>query len=124
MHFDRVLECNPGNSLLAEKQVLSSAPYFSDHFPLNPVLPLTILLECKVNLALHFAEISGWSEFRVKELRKIKMNAFVKPGKLLKTLLVVKKQDNEEIILGFKTEVDDKRVCIVDLIMTSGNLND
>ncbi|TAL59421.1 MAG: hydroxymyristoyl-ACP dehydratase, partial [Legionella sp.] len=51
MLFDRILSCVPGETLTAEKRITRAAPYFPDHFPNKPVLPLTVLLECKLNLA-------------------------------------------------------------------------
>ena len=42
---DRVLECKPGESLTAIKNVTINEPYFQGHFPHRPVMPGVILLE-------------------------------------------------------------------------------
>jgi 3-hydroxyacyl-[acyl-carrier-protein] dehydratase len=42
---DRVLECRPGDSLVAIKNVTINEPYFPGHFPHRPVMPGVIILE-------------------------------------------------------------------------------
>lgn len=120
MVFDRVLDSEPGVSLTAEKCITRAAPYFNDHFPNNPVLPMTVLLECKLNLACEFVARSSFSQcYQVSELRKIKMNEFVQPGSVLITHLKVKEQSEQQLILHYRSEVDGKRVCVLDLVMTA-----
>jgi len=120
MNFDRVLDCEPGVSLVAEKRITRSAPWFPDHFPFNPVLPMTVLLECKLNLARLFLARSSFPlAYDVKELRKMKMNVFVHPGDVVLTHLSVHKQDEQELILRYRSEVDGKRVCVLDVVLTA-----
>ena len=118
MTFDRIRSCQAGVSLVAEKCITRAAPYFPDHFPLKPVLPMTVLLECKLNLAREFIARAGYSlSYRVSELRKIKMNEFVHPGEVIECSVTVKRQTDEELILAFRSEVDGKRVCVVDVVL-------
>jgi 3-hydroxyacyl-[acyl-carrier-protein] dehydratase len=42
---DRVLECRPGEALVAVKNVTINEPYFPGHFPHRPVMPGVIILE-------------------------------------------------------------------------------
>jgi len=117
-YFDHITECEPNSTLVAEKTVLASAPYFPDHFPDKPVLPLTVLLECKFNLAHEFAKCSGWpSEFHVNEVKKIKMNAFVQPGDCVVTRLTVREFSKAQGILYFQSRVNGKRVCALEIVM-------
>jgi 3-hydroxymyristoyl/3-hydroxydecanoyl-(acyl carrier protein) dehydratase len=118
MSFDRIMECDPGVSLIAEKRITRSAPYFPDHFPNNPVLPMTVLLECKLNLANLFLTRSAFSiPYQFKELRKIKMNEFVHPGDVVLTYVSVKQQDEQQLTLRYRSEVEGKRVCVLDVVM-------
>ncbi|MGL5743311.1 MAG: hydroxymyristoyl-ACP dehydratase [Legionella sp.] len=118
MTFDRVRSCQPGVSLVAEKRITRAAPYFPDHFPKKPVLPMTVLLECKLNLAREFVARAGYAtSYTVSALRKIKMNEFVHPGDVLECFVTVKKQTEDELILAFRSEVASKRVCVVDVVL-------
>ncbi|HLW74055.1 MAG TPA: 3-hydroxyacyl-ACP dehydratase FabZ [Gammaproteobacteria bacterium] len=42
---DRVLECKPGESLTALKNVTINEPFFPGHFPQRPVMPGVLILE-------------------------------------------------------------------------------
>lgn len=42
---DRVLECKPGDSLTALKNVSINEPYFQGHFPGMPIMPGVLILE-------------------------------------------------------------------------------
>jgi len=42
---DRVLECVPGESIRAIKNVSYNEPFFSGHFPSRPVMPGVLILE-------------------------------------------------------------------------------
>ena len=42
---DRVLECVPGKSLVALKNVTINEPFFPGHFPRRPVMPAVLILE-------------------------------------------------------------------------------
>ncbi|WP_454783045.1 hydroxymyristoyl-ACP dehydratase [Legionella sp. WA2022007384] len=118
MTFDRIRSSEPGVSLIAEKRISRAAPYFADHFPKKPVLPLTVLLECKLNLAYEFVQRAGYTtHYQVSEFRKIKMNEFVYPGDVLECNVTVKKQTEDELILAYRSEVAGKRVCVVDVVL-------
>ncbi len=120
MAFDRILSSEPGVQLCAEKRITRAASYFPDHFPRKPVLPMTVLLECKLNLAREFLARAQFSaQYRLSELRKIKMNDFICPGDVVVTYLKVKRHEAGELILNFRSDVDGKRVCVLDVVMTT-----
>lgn len=120
MLFDQILSCEPGVQLCAEKRISRAAAYFPDHFPNKPVLPMTVLLECKLNLAREFVAGAGFNKrYQVSELRKIKMNGFVHPGDSVTTYLKVKQQNEHELILSFRSEVEGRRVCVLDMVMNA-----
>jgi 3-hydroxyacyl-[acyl-carrier-protein] dehydratase len=43
--IDKVVECTPGKSIVARKNVTVNEPYFQGHFPGNPVMPGVLMLE-------------------------------------------------------------------------------
>src|SRR5207302_433013 len=48
---DRVLECRPGESIRALKNVTYNEPYFQGHFPSRPVMPGVIIIEALAQAA-------------------------------------------------------------------------
>jgi len=48
---DRVLECEPGKSIVALKNVTMNEPHFPGHFPHHPVMPGVLILEALAQAA-------------------------------------------------------------------------
>jgi 3-hydroxyacyl-[acyl-carrier-protein] dehydratase len=48
---DRVLECTPGESIRAIKNVTFNEPFFTGHFPGRPVMPGVMILEALAQAA-------------------------------------------------------------------------
>ncbi|ASQ47190.1 hydroxymyristoyl-ACP dehydratase [Legionella clemsonensis] len=120
LSFDKILASEPGISLVAEKNITRAAPFFPDHFPRKPVLPMTVLLECKLNLAREFlVQAQFATTYQISELRKIKMNEFIYPGDIVTCYVKVKQQDDQQLILSYRSEVEGKRVCVLELVMTA-----
>ncbi len=118
--YDSILAMEPGVGLTAEKRITRAAPYFADHFPHKPVLPLTILLESKTHLAYEFCQRQGWqTPYQLREMRRIKMTSFIYPGDIVQTTLQVKHRDAQELVLHYCSSVGGKRVCVVDMILTA-----
>ena len=49
--IDRVLECEPGKSIRALKNVTYNEPYFPGHFPGRPVMPGVMIIEALAQAA-------------------------------------------------------------------------
>jgi len=118
LQFDQVTETDPGRGLTAVKYITRSAPYFADHFPHKPVLPMTVLLECKMNLVQNFLASAGWQDkYRIKKMRRIKMSDFVYPGDELVCKVTLKEHDEEQMVLQYRSEVAGKRVCTLEAVL-------
>lgn len=116
--YDQLVHDEPGIKLVANKRISRAAAYFADHFPHKPVLPLTVLLECKMNLAKTFIERANFkANYHVRELRRIKMSDFVYPGDMIETTVTIRSHDEQALVLMFSTHVADKRVCVLELLM-------
>jgi 3-hydroxymyristoyl/3-hydroxydecanoyl-(acyl carrier protein) dehydratase len=118
--FDHILELQP-KGILAEKKISLLAPYFVDHFPRKPVLPLTLLLEGQLELADYFlqkelGEGEAFKGFKPAALVKVKMKQFVMPGDRLISSLKIKEQTDEKIVFECKSMVEDKKVCSAEMI--------
>ncbi|NDH08274.1 MAG: hydroxymyristoyl-ACP dehydratase [Gammaproteobacteria bacterium] len=117
MQYDAIAEIVPQKSCRAVKKISRSAAYFADHFPNKPVLPLTVLLECKRRLAEHFLMVSNWGhEYELVNMQRIKMSDFVQPGAVIHTELLLKHQSETELVLHLRTYTANKRVCVLDLV--------
>lgn len=122
--FDRIVESVPGVLLRASKRINNFGPYLSDHFPNKPVLPMTVLLECKLHLIPEFLSRAGFGagfakRYRVSQLRKIKMNEFVLPGDQVVCTITVKHHKGDDLVLQYLSEVSGKRVCVLEVVMVA-----
>jgi 3-hydroxymyristoyl/3-hydroxydecanoyl-(acyl carrier protein) dehydratase len=119
VQFDRVLEHEVGVRVVAEKCLTRAAPYFPDHFPKKPVMPMTILLECLMNLGRDFtAQAFPDKPYRVQEMRRIKMNDFLLPSDVVTATLSIKSHHDDLLVLACRVSRFDKRVCLLELVMT------
>lgn len=118
VNFDFIVEHIPGERIVAQKSLSLSASYLSDHFPRKPVLPLTILLQAKLQLAAAFIvdAFEDGHEFRPVTLRKIKMSGFVQPGDTAVTTLQLKEKTEHELVITYRTEMQGKRVCMAEAV--------
>jgi 3-hydroxymyristoyl/3-hydroxydecanoyl-(acyl carrier protein) dehydratase len=118
LRFDRLIDVVIDEVVVAEKKINRAAPYFPDHFPNKPVLPMTVLLECIQNLAREFVALgTKFTQYQVRELRRIKMNDFVQPGDAVVCHMKVKQKDDDELALTCRCEVDGKRVCVLEVVL-------
>ena len=60
--IDRVIDCVPGQSLRALKNVSYNEPFFQGHFPRRPVMPGVLVLEA-------MAQATGILAFRTSEVQ-------------------------------------------------------
>ena len=60
--IDRVVECKPGESLVALKNVTINEPFFPGHFPHRPVMPGVLIMEA-------LAQATGILSFKTSNTR-------------------------------------------------------
>jgi 3-hydroxyacyl-[acyl-carrier-protein] dehydratase len=56
---DRVLDCTPGRSIRALKNVTINEPFFQGHFPGHPVMPGVLVIEALAQVSGLLAYMSG-----------------------------------------------------------------
>ena len=83
---DRVIDCTPGESLVAIKNVTINEPFFPGHFPHRPVMPGVMILEALAQACglLAFAT-AGWEPdeshmFYFVGIDKVRFRRPVEPG--------------------------------------------
>jgi 3-hydroxyacyl-[acyl-carrier-protein] dehydratase len=57
--LDRVIDCVPGKSLRALKNVTVNEPFFQGHFPQKPLMPGVLIIEAMAQAAAILGELSG-----------------------------------------------------------------
>lgn len=117
--FDTIVDFNPNQSIAVQKHIPSDAPFFIEHFPLKPVLPMTMLLEFKRNLGnLFFQKSEFTDDFVMLEFKKVKMTDFILPESVITYGLNLRKIVNDIAQVSFITTVNDKRVCIAEALFS------
>ena len=118
--YDHITDSEPGVRMSAVKHITRAEPYFPDHFPYKPVLPLTILLECHMSLAKEFLVQAGLKgQYQIHALRRIKMSDFVYPGDVITCDLTVKSFTKQALILRFYAMVAGKRINVLEMELTA-----
>lgn len=120
--IDRVLDCTPGESLTAIKNVTVNEPFFQGHFPHRPVMPGVMILEA-------MAQATGILAFRTTETRPSEHLLYylvgiddarfkqpVEPGDQL--IIAVRTERNMRGLWKFSAEakVEDKLVASANLM--------
>ena len=124
---DRVLECKPGESLTAIKNVTVNEPFFAGHFPNRPVMPGVMIVEALAQAAgiLAFATVGiipdESTQFYFVGIDKARFRRPVGPGDQL--LLKVELKGSLKGIYKFSTEalVDGHQVCSAQMMCNTGN---
>jgi len=116
---DRILELVPGEKAVGLKLLGSNEPYFSGHFPGNPIMPGVLLLEA-IN-QVGEVTILSMPKFANKLIffagcNNVKFRHPAVPGD---TMLVTVDEINSDSKFGSakgKIEVDGKVICEADLV--------
>jgi 3-hydroxyacyl-[acyl-carrier-protein] dehydratase len=122
---DRVLECNPGQDILAVKNVTMNEPFFTGHFPQRPVMPGVLIVEALAQAAclLGIWSAEGGMEegtlYYFLGIDRARFKRPVSPGDQLK--LHVKLTTSKRGIWKFTAEarVEGDVVCEAEIMATA-----
>ncbi len=118
MCFDSVVAYEPSHQIVAVKHVTRAAPYFPDHFPHKPVLPMTVLLENFLNLGQIFIQREGLSgHFVCRKVRRVKMSDFIASGDIITGTMTLKNQTDEKLVFACRCDVSGKRIGMLEITM-------
>ena len=121
---DRVLECTPGESVVAIKNVTINEPFFPGHFPQRPVMPGVLIMEA-------MAQASGMLAYRTDPsleqpgslyffvgMDKVRFKRQVEPGDQLRFEVDLVRTKRGMWMFSGKALVDGQVAASGDLMMT------
>jgi len=120
--LDRVVELDPGQRVVALKNVTFNEPFFQGHFPGHPVMPGVLLIEAMAQAAGMLVKLSEpnagdkRSIFYLVKVDKARFNRTVVPGDQLRLEVEHKRRmRNMSQFLG-RTVVDGKVVAEAEML--------
>ena len=121
--IDRVLECQPGESIRALKNVTYNEPFFPGHFPHRPVMPGVMIIEALAQAAGILCFVTGEvfpdenTRFYFVGIDKARFRRPVVPGDQL--LLTARLERSFKGIWRFSTvaQVDAHEVAHADMMV-------
>ena len=121
--IDRVLECHPGHSIRALKNVTYNEPYFPGHFPGRPVMPGVIIIEALAQAAgiLAFKTVGvvpdDDTRFYFVAIDNARFRKPVEPGDQLILKVVLKRAFKGIWKFACIAEVDNQEVASADIMV-------
>ena len=125
--IDRIVDLQPGVSITAVKGLSLAEEYLEDHFPLFPVMPGVLMLECMYQASAWLVRKTddfAWSMVLLKEARNVKYADFVQPGQVLRVTAEIQKRDNRQTWLKTSGTVNGASASSARLVLEHYNLAD
>ncbi|NND44753.1 MAG: 3-hydroxyacyl-ACP dehydratase FabZ [Xanthomonadales bacterium] len=119
---DRVIDCRPGESIHALKNVTVNEPFFTGHFPQRPVMPGVIMLEALAQATglLAFATINRSPEddtlYYFVGIDKARFRKPVEPGDQIHLHATLVRHIKSVWRFSTRAEVDGKVVATADMM--------
>jgi 3-hydroxyacyl-[acyl-carrier-protein] dehydratase len=123
---DRVLECVPGKSIRALKNVTVNEPYFPGHFPHRPVMPGVIIIEALAQAAGILAFVTAGvipdenSVFYFVGIDKARFRRPVVPGDQLLLSATLERTLRGIWKLSARASVDDAEAAAAEIMLAPG----
>jgi 3-hydroxyacyl-[acyl-carrier-protein] dehydratase len=125
--IDRILDVEPGKSLVAVKNLSLAEEYLGDHFPGFPVMPGVLMLEALTQAGawlVRETEDFAHSVIVLKLARTIKYGSFVEPGRQLQLRVEVVEHGERDTVLKGKGTVDGQVMVQGRFTVTRYNLRE
>lgn len=125
--LDRILEVQPGKSLVAVKNLSLAEEYLSDHFPGFPVMPGVLMLEALTQAGawlLRDMEDFAHSIIVLKQAKTIKYGSFVEPGRQLELRVELTSHDDRDATFKGVGVIEGQEMVKGRLILTRYNLRE
>jgi 3-hydroxyacyl-[acyl-carrier-protein] dehydratase len=125
MHFsviDKIIACQPGALIRAEKLLHRDEPFLRDHFPGTPVLPGVLILEAMTQAGdrlIQDARREPPGKFRLQKLRAVKFVHFVQPGETLTVSVKLVEENADHAEVACEAAVGDRLVTSARMTLAS-----
>ena len=123
---DRVIEVEPGERLVAIKNVTINEPFFQGHFPEKPVMPGVLIIEALAQatglLAMESEEVAGKAIYYLVGVDKARFKRPVVPGDQLHLEVSVSKQRRGIWTFSAKGTVDGAVCASAEIMCTARDL--
>lgn len=126
---DRVLNYEPGKSILALKNITANEDYFNGHFPGRPIMPGVLQIEALAQTAgllifyttnLPADEKTNWHF--LAGVDKARFKRMVDPGDQLHLYVEVAKRKQGIWVFNAKAMVNEEVACSAELLIAKGVL--
>lgn len=120
---DRVLECTPGKTIRAIKNVTVNEPFFTGHFPYRPVMPGVMIIEALAQTAGILAFLTAGvipdedTRFFFVGIDKARFRKPVEPGDQLVLKAVLERSLKGIWRFATVAEVAGGEVCSADMML-------
>jgi 3-hydroxyacyl-[acyl-carrier-protein] dehydratase len=110
---DKILECEPGERVVALKALAINEEFFRDHFPGMPVLPGAMILEGFVQAARHClaARQGGHDRWVLHAVENMRFNSFARPGEVVRLEADSDGQGDGAVWFKGRAKVEGRGVC-------------
>ena len=117
---DRILELEPGKSIVAEKYISEDEDFFRDHFPGFPVVPGVLLTEMMAQAAGKCldAERLPRGKAMLAQIRSASFRDWVGPDSTIQIKANVKTNRAAFATADCEVEVNDRKVASAELFFT------
>jgi 3-hydroxyacyl-[acyl-carrier-protein] dehydratase len=125
--IDRIIDLQPGQSLVAVKNLSLAEEYLADHFPGFPVMPGVLMLEALTQAAawlIRDLEDFAHSVVILKQAKTIKYGSFVEPGRQLQLRVELIAHGERESSFKGVGSIDGQEMVKGRIILTRYNLRD
>lgn len=130
MHFsliDKIVELNPGESIVATKSLAMSEEYLRDHFPKFPVMPGVLMIEAMTQASAWLIRVSEKFEHSMvvlKSTKNVKFGQFLQPGQTMEVTSKIVSDSETETVVKAQGAIEGQVRIRAQLTLAKYNLKD
>lgn len=117
--IDKIIELDPGRRVVGSKQVTINEPFFQGHFPDNPIMPGTLIIEAMAQTSTFlFYNPGGQSKlnFYLGIVKDVRFYRPVVPGDELRITAEPLRLSEDTAYVKVKASVNDEKASEGELV--------